>query len=204
MDGICLDHELPGRRSRRRRGRELRGDTVRRRARGQLAQVQGDHPTLVVRHFFYDWDPRSRRHSQIDDIGDRGPTPKDRSEVDLDRSAMSRRASCTRWGVRPRQPEVLPGLQRAGRPINGFMPPIDRSAIGAAAERPPGDRPLRARAGRSADPRGRATEGRVLELLAWQSVVGDHPLGRHQSSLNAHQAHVDSDGIAPCRQSARP
>ena len=88
----------------------------------------------------------------------------------------------------------------AGPPANGFMPPIDRTAIGAAAE----NRPVIGRFELEPD------EALILEVeppkgVYWSYSLGNQwwetiHYGRHQSSLNAHQAHVDSDGVAPCRR----
>ena len=83
----------------------------------------------------------------------------------------------------------------AGPPVNGFMPPIDRSAIGAAAE----NRPVIGRFELGPD------EALILEVdppkgVYWSYSLGNQwwetiHYGRHQSSLNEHQANVDSDGI---------
>jgi hypothetical protein len=83
----------------------------------------------------------------------------------------------------------------AGPPANGFMPAIDRTAIGAAAE----NRPVIGRFELEPD------EALILEVQPPKGVYWSYSLGnqwwetihygRHQSSLNAHQANVDSDGI---------
>ena len=131
----------------------------------------GDHPTLTVRHFFYDWDTEVPSSLQIERIGDE-VEPKDRS-VDLD-VAVSRQLYAL-GGVRPRQSEVLPGLQRraAGQRFHAADGP-DRD--GRGGRKPARHRPIRVGARRSADPRSRTPRGGLLELLARQSVVGDHPL----------------------------
>jgi hypothetical protein len=83
----------------------------------------------------------------------------------------------------------------AGPPANAFMPAIDRSDIGAAAE----NRPVIGRYELHPD------EALILEVeppkgVYWSYSLGNQwwetiHYGRHQSSLNAHQSHVDSDGI---------
>ena len=83
----------------------------------------------------------------------------------------------------------------AGPPANGFMPPIDRTAIGAAAE----NRPVIGRFELEPD------EALILEVeppkgVYWSYSLGNQwwetiHYGRHQSSLNAHQANIDSDGV---------
>ena len=134
---------------------------------GNWLRVQGDHPTLVVRHFFYDWDTEKPSSLQIERIGAAG-----RTGGPLGRSGHRGVAPAVRVGrVRPRQPEVLSGLQRGAarqRVHAPHRPLVDRRRRGE----PPGHRPLRTRAGRSADPRGRAAEGPLLELLARQSRGG--------------------------------
>jgi hypothetical protein len=87
-------------------------------------------------------------------------------------------------------------LQFGGAPpVNGFLPPIDRSAMGAAAE----NKPVIGRWDLGPD------EALVLEVEPPQGVYWSYSLGnpwwetihygRHQSSLNGHQAAIDSDGL---------
>src|SRR5271165_1934693 len=83
----------------------------------------------------------------------------------------------------------------AAAPANGFLPPIDRTAMGAAAE----NKPVIGRWELGPD------EALILEVEPPQGVYWSFSLGnpwwetihygRHQSSLNAHQAVVDSDGL---------
>ena len=158
---------------------------------GNWLRIQGDHPTLVVRHFFYDWDTEKASSLQIERIGDRG-----RAGGSIGRSRCHRcRGSCYALGE-----FVHDNLKffldfNAGPPTNGFMPPIDRTAIGAAAE----NRPVIGRFELEPD------EALILEVeppkgVYWSYSMGNPwwetiHYGRHQSSLNAHQAHVDSDGV---------
>jgi hypothetical protein len=82
----------------------------------------------------------------------------------------------------------------AAAPPNGFLPAIDYTAIGAAAE----NRPVIGRWELGSD------EALILEVEPPQGVYWSFSLGnpwwetihygRHQSSLNAHQAVCDSDG----------
>jgi hypothetical protein len=79
---------------------------------------------------------------------------------------------------------------------NGFVPPMDMTGMGAAAE----NRPVIGRFELEDD------EALILELappegVYWSISLGNPWLetihyGRHQSSLNGHQAVVDSDGLA--------
>jgi hypothetical protein len=80
-------------------------------------------------------------------------------------------------------------------PANGFVPPMDMTEMGAAAE----NRPVIGRFELKPD------EALILELeppkgVYWSISLGNPWLetihyGRHQSSLNGHQAVIDSDGI---------
>src|SRR6478735_5515749 len=95
---------------------------------GNWLRIQGDHPTLVVRHFFYNWETEKASSLQIERVGDQ-VEPADRS-VDLD-VMVSRQLYALGDFVHDNLKFFLDF--NAGPPINGFMPPIDRTAIGAAA-----------------------------------------------------------------------
>jgi hypothetical protein len=157
---------------------------------GNWLRIDGDHPTLIVRHFFYDWATEVPSSLQIERVG-AAVAPADRS-VPLE------------VGV-PRQLHALGDFVHdnlkffldfnAAPPVNGFMPPIDRSAMGAAAE----NRPVIGRWELEPD------EALILEVVPPEGVYWSYSLGnqwwetihygRHQSSLNAHQAVVDGDGV---------
>ncbi|MCV7329407.1 DUF1214 domain-containing protein [Mycobacterium cookii] len=156
---------------------------------GNWMRIDGDHPTLTVRHFFYDWDTEQPSSLQIERVGP--PVAAEKPTVALDASV-------------PRQLVALGDfvhdnlqffLQFGGAPpANGFLPPIDRTAMGAAAE----NKPVIGRWELAPD------EALILEVEPPQGVYWSYSLGnpwwetihygRHQSSLNAHQAAVDSDG----------
>lgn len=165
---------------------------------GNWMRIDGDHPTLVVRHFFYDWDSEEPSVLQIERIGD-AVEPKDRSvATDV---AVSRQIRALGDFVHDNLKFFLDF--NAGPPVNGFMPPIDRSAMGAAAE----NRPVIGRYELEPD------EALILEVeppqgVYWSYSIGNQwwetiHYGRHQSSLNAHQATVDADGIVRVVVSAR-
>ena len=83
----------------------------------------------------------------------------------------------------------------AAPPTNGFLPPIDRTDIGAAAE----NRPVIGRWELGPD-EALIVEVEPPEGIYWSFSIGNPwwetiHYGRHQSSLNAHQAVVDSDGL---------
>jgi hypothetical protein len=157
---------------------------------GNWLKVDGDHPTLIVRHFCYDWDNEVPSNLQIERIGEE-VEPKDRS-VDLD-VGVSRQLYALGEFVHDNLKFFLDF--NAGPPVNGFMPPIDRTAIGAAAE----NRPVIGRWELEPD------EALILEVeppkgVYWSYSLGNQwwetiHYGRHQSSLNARQATIDSDGI---------
>ena len=157
---------------------------------GNWMRVEGDHPTLVVRHFFCDWDAEQPSVLQIERIGAE-VAPTDRAVApDV---AVSRQIYALGEFVHANLKFFLDF--NAGPPVNGFMPPIDRSAMGAAAE----NRPVIGRYELEPD------EALILEVEPPEGVYWSYSLGnqwwetihygRHQSSLNAHQAVVDSDGI---------
>ncbi|HEX5143983.1 MAG TPA: DUF1214 domain-containing protein [Mycobacterium sp.] len=156
---------------------------------GNWLQLAGAHPVLTIRHFFYDWDtevPSSLALEQISEVPGRQPvSPPLESALPGQLSAVG--------------DFVLDNLtfflQFGGAPpANGFLPPADFSAQGAAAE----NRPVIGRWELQPD------EALVLEIeppngVYWSFSLGNPwwetiHYGRHQSSLNGHQAAVDPDG----------
>ena len=157
---------------------------------GNWMRIEGDHPTLTVRHFFYDWDTEVASSLHIERLGDavdtHGPS------VDPD-AALSRQLVALGDFV---QDNLAFFLQfGAAAPPNGFLPPIDRTDIGAAAE----NRPVIGRWELHPD-EALIVEVKPPEGIYWSFSIGNPwwetiHYGRHQSSLNAHQAVVDSDGL---------
>jgi hypothetical protein len=153
-------------------------------------RIEGAHPTLTVRHFFYDWDTETPSSLRIERISE--PTQRNVPAVDRD-SVVSRQLIALGDFVH----DNLDFFLRFGEaaPPNGFLPPIDRTAMGAAAE----NKPVIGRWELDAD------EALILEVEPPQGVYWSFSLGnpwwetihygRHQSSLNAHQTVVDSDGL---------
>lgn len=156
---------------------------------GNWLRLQGAHPTLVVRHFFYDWDAEKPSSLQIERIGVEVEPDGRAPELDV---AVSRQLYALGEFVHDNLKFFLDF--NAGPPANGFMPAIDRTAIGAAAE----NRPVIGRFELEPD------EALILEVeppkgVYWSYSLGNQwwetiHYGRHQSSLNAHQAIVDPDG----------
>jgi hypothetical protein len=157
---------------------------------GNWMRIEGPHPTLTVRHFFYDWDTETPSSLRIERIGD--PVAGNVPAVDRD-AVVSRQLVALGDFVH----DNLDFFLRFGEaaPPNGFLPPIDRTAMGAAAE----NKPVIGRWELGSD------EALILEVEPPQGVYWSFSLGnpwwetihygRHQSSLNAHQAVVDADGL---------
>ncbi len=157
---------------------------------GNWMRIEGAHPTLTVRHFFYDWDTEVPSSLRIERIGD--PVEHDNTSIGSD-VVVSRQLAALGDFVHDNLQFFL--QFGAAAPPNGFLPPIDRTAIGAAAE----NKPVIGRWELGPD------EALILEVEPPQGVYWSFSLGnpwwetihygRHQSSLNAHQAVVDSDGL---------
>jgi hypothetical protein len=157
---------------------------------GNWMPIDGDHPTLTVRHFFYDWDTEVASSLRIERLGDAAHAKK--RAIDPSRAV-------------PRQLVALGDFVHdnlafflqfgAAAPPNGFLPPIDRTDIGAAAE----NKPVIGRWELGPD-EALIVEVEPPEGIYWSFSIGNPwwetiHYGRHQSSLNAHQAVVDSDGL---------
>lgn len=157
---------------------------------GNWMRIEGAHPTLTVRHFFYDWDTEVPSSLRIERIGD--PVHREVRHIDPD-LVVSRQLLALGDFVHDNLEFFL--QFGAAAPSNGFLPPIDRTAMGAAAE----NKPVIGRWELGSD------EALILEVEPPQGVYWSFSLGnpwwetihygRHQSSLNAHQAVVDPDGL---------
>jgi hypothetical protein len=157
---------------------------------GNWMRIEGPHPTLTVRHFFYDWDREVPSSLHIERLGDRAET--ETTAVDPGNTVPRQLAALGEFV----HDNLAFFLQfGAAAPANGFLPPIDRTAIGAAAE----NKPVIGRWELGPD------EALILEVVPPEGVYWSYSIGnpwwetihygRHQSSLNAHQAAVDSDGL---------
>jgi hypothetical protein len=156
---------------------------------GNWMRIDGPHPTLTVRHFFYDWDSETPSSLRIERIGD--PIAGTVPVADRD-TLVSRQLVALGDFVH----DNLDFFLRFGEaaPPNGFLPPIDRTAIGAAAE----NKPVIGRWELGPE------QALILEVAPPEGVYWSFSLGnpwwetihygRHQSSLNGHQAVVDADG----------
>jgi hypothetical protein len=157
---------------------------------GNWLKLAGDHPTLTVRNFLYDWDTELLATLEIERVGDE-VVHEDRS-VELDVS-VSRQLYALGEFVHD---NLKFFLDFGAMPeANAFIPPMDMSSMGAAAE----NRPVIGRFQLEPD------EALILEVeppkgVYWSISLGNPWLetihyGRHQSSLNGHQAVVDPDGL---------
>jgi hypothetical protein len=157
---------------------------------GNWMRIEGDAPTLTVRHFFYDWDSEVQSSLRIERLGDAVPRTNATACPDVQ---VSRQLVALGDFVHD---NLQFFLQFGGAaPANSFLPAIDRTAMGAAAE----NRPVIGRWELSPD------EALILEVEPPQGVYWSYSLGnpwwetihygRHQSSLNGHQAVVDADGL---------
>ncbi len=156
---------------------------------GNWMRIDGPNPTLTVRHFFYDWDTETPSSLRIARISD----PMGRNVPVVERDTVVSRQLVALGDFVHDNLEFF--LQfGAAAPPNGFLPPIDRTAMGAAAE----NKPVIGRWELGPD------EALILEVAPPQGVYWSYSLGnpwwetihygRHQSSLNGHQAVMDSDG----------
>ncbi|MHA7651623.1 DUF1214 domain-containing protein [Mycobacterium sp. ML4] len=156
---------------------------------GNWMRTEGDHPTFTVRHFFYDWGTERASSLRIERLGE-AVTASGRP-IDVG-TALSRQIKALGDFVSENLGFFL--QFGAAAPVNGFLPPIDRSDMGAAAE----NRPV---IGRWELQPGEAliVEVEPPEGMYWSFSIGNPwwetiHYGRHQSSLNGYQAALDSDG----------
>jgi hypothetical protein len=157
---------------------------------GNWMRIEGDHPTLTVRHFFYDWDTEVASSLHIERLGDAADSNGDSLDP---AAAVSRQLVALGDFVHDNLAFFL--QFGAAAPPNGFLPPIDRTDIGAAAE----NRPVIGRWELQPD-EALIVEVEPPEGIYWSFSIGNPwwetiHYGRHQSSLNAHQAAADSDGV---------
>ncbi len=157
---------------------------------GNWMRIDGDHPTLTVRHFFYDWDIEVASSLRIERLGD--AVAADGGSVDRE-VAVSRQLVALGDFVHDNLAFFL--KFGAAAPLNGFLPPIDRTDMGAAAE----NRPVIGRWELRPD-EALIVEVEPPEGIYWSFSIGNPwwetiHYGRHQSSLNAHQVAMDSDGL---------
>jgi hypothetical protein len=157
---------------------------------GNWMRIDGEHPTMTVRHFFYDWDNEVASSLRIERLGDAVEATSRPVDKHL---ALTRQLVALGDFVKDNLAFFL--QFGAAAPPNGFLPPIDRTDIGAAAENRPVIGRWELRPGEAL-----IVEVEPPEGIYWSFSIGNPwwetiHYGRHQSSLNAHQAAVDSDGL---------
>jgi hypothetical protein len=158
---------------------------------GNWLPIAENATQLVVRHFFYDWDTEVASSLQIERIGgdgQRAPRPQE------DPRAVVARQLIALGDFVVGNLEFFLQFARPETP-NSFLPPLDGTAMGAAAE----NRPVIGSWELGPD------EALVVEVtppagLYWSFSLGNPwwetiDYARHQSSLNGHQAVVDDDGM---------
>jgi hypothetical protein len=157
---------------------------------GNWLPIAENATALVVRHFFYDWDTEVASSLSIERIG--GPGERQlRTPVDP-RAAVARQLIALGDFVGANLDFFLQ-FSRPETP-NSFLPPLDGTAMGAAAE----NRPVIGSWQLAPD------EALLVEVAPPQGLYWSYSLGNpwwetidygaHQSSLNGHQAVVDDDG----------
>jgi hypothetical protein len=157
---------------------------------GNWLPTAGNATQLVVRHFFYDWDTEVASSLSIERIG--------ANKEKAPRAAVDPRAVIARQLIALGDFVVgnLDFFLQFSRPEspNTFLPPLDGTAMGGAAE----NRPVIGSWELGPD------EALLVEVtppvgLYWSFSLGNPwwetiDYARHQSSLNGHQAEVDPDG----------
>ncbi len=162
---------------------------------GNWLPIADDATILVVRHFFYDWDTEVASSLSIERVrngegggGSRGGRPA------ADPREVAARQLIALGDFVLANLEFFLQFSRPETP-NTFLPPLDGTAMGAAAE----NRPVIGSFQLEPD------EALVVEVTPPSGLYWSYSLGnpwwetvdyaRHQSSLNGHQAVVDDDGI---------
>jgi hypothetical protein len=157
---------------------------------GNWLPIAENATALVVRHFFYDWDTEVASSLSIERIGEASER-RARTPVDP-RAAVARQLIALGDFVGANLDFFLQ-FSRPETP-NTFLPPLDGTAMGAAAE----NRPVIGSWQLAAD------EALLVEVAPPQGLYWSYSLGNpwwetidygaRQSSLNGHQASVDDDG----------
>jgi hypothetical protein len=160
---------------------------------GNWLPIAENATILVVRHFFYDWDTEVASSLSIERIGvGRSGSSEARPAADPREVAARQLIALGDFVV-----DNLEFFLQFSRPEtpNTFLPPLDGTAMGAAAE----NRPVIGSFELGPD------EALVVEVTPPEGLYWSYSLGnpwwetvdyaRHQSSLNGHQAVADDDGL---------
>ena len=158
---------------------------------GNWLPLDGGATMLVVRHFFYDWEHETPVTMSIEPLS--GPeVAGERTPVEPT-TAIARQVIALGDFVEENLNFFL-GFSNPDTP-NAFLPPLDGTAMGAAAE----NRPVIG-SWRLAPDEALIIEVTPPEGLYWSFSLGNVwwetiDYGNRQSSLNGHQAVVDADGL---------
>jgi hypothetical protein len=158
---------------------------------GNWLAIDEKATALVVRHFFYDWNTEVASSLSIERIGAKKEREARPAE---DPRAVAARQLIALGDFVVANLEFFLQFSRPETP-NTFLPPLDGTAMGAAAE----NRPVIGSWELAPD------EALVVEVSPPQGLYWSYSLGNpwwetidyglHQSSLNGHQATVDDDGV---------
>ncbi|MFZ0251260.1 MAG: DUF1214 domain-containing protein [Acidimicrobiales bacterium] len=158
---------------------------------GNWLEIADNATALVIRHFFYDWDTEVASSLSIERIGAKSEKAARPTE---DPRAVVARQLIALGDFVVANLEFFLQFSRPETP-NTFLPPLDGTAMGAAAENRPviGSWEL-------APDEALVVEVAPPEGLYWSYSLGNPwwetiDYGSHQSSLNGHQAVVDDDGV---------
>jgi len=161
---------------------------------GNWLPIGRDATQLVVRHFFYDWDTEVASTLHIERIGDTTDAYDAAARGADDPRAVVARQLVALGDFVTANLDFFLQFSRPDVP-NSFLPPLDGTAMGAAAE----NRPVIGSWHLEPD------EALLLEVtppdgLYWSASLGNAwwetiDYGRHQSSLNGQQVNVDDDGL---------
>jgi hypothetical protein len=159
---------------------------------GNWLPIAPDASALVVRHFFYDWDTEVASSLSIERIGDARDRPAERQAEDP--RAVIARQLIALGDYTVGNLDFFLQFARPETP-NTFLPPLDGTAMGAAAE----NRPVIGSFELGPD-EALLVEVTPPEGLYWSFSIGNPwwetiDYANHQSSLNGHQAAVDDDGM---------
>jgi hypothetical protein len=164
---------------------------------GNWLPIAENATVLVVRHFFYDWDTEvasSLSIERVDDGGAGGGGGSRAGRPPADPRELTARQLIALGDFVVGNLEFFLQFSRPETP-NTFLPPLDGTAMGAAAE----NRPVIGSFQLEPD------EALVVEVTPPSGLYWSYSLGNpwwetvdyagHQSSLNGYQAVVDDDGI---------
>lgn len=159
---------------------------------GNWMPMAEDATQLVVRHFFYDWDREVASSLSIERLAGPPTNGAGADPVDV-RAALARQLVALGDFVEANLDFFLQ-FATPEQP-NTFNPPFDGTAMGAAAE----NRPVIG-SFRLAPDEALVVEVEPPQGLYWSYSIGNPwwetiDYARHQSSLNGHQAEIDTDGV---------